>query len=169
MKLKGKDLCPGSNKQVDKAVINAYASGLYPRCPVCGGVVMLTKTGTIYNHRRRIMKSSGKKKQGRPIKAANLCPGSYSYISQPDENGVRITTASSYGQIISVTFRANVQLEPYQHAHVEATRTVGSSESPEEALAALKQFVAAELRLAKGEVQVKQVTIETPGRFRIPK
>jgi hypothetical protein len=67
------------------------------------------------------------------------------------------------GRITSVTFRANVQLEPFHHTHVEATRSVGTDETPEQALQDVKDFVAQELRIAKGEVR----KVETPGRFRV--
>lgn len=123
------------------------------------------------------MKSPKPKKLGRPINAKNLCPGSgsYSYISMPDTDGNqhctvcgndlmlteegaianhkrKIKSEQALGHITSVTFRANAEIEKFQHVHIEATRTVGKDEKPEQALVALKKFVAHELRIAKGRV-----------------
>lgn len=69
-------------------------------------------------------------------------------------------------KITSVSFRANCITDAnkkFEHIHVEATASVDSDEDPREVLDGLKEFVASELRAAKGDVY--QVT--TPGRFRV--
>ena len=68
--------------------------------------------------------------------------------------------------ITSVTFRANCLADPnqkYNHIHVEATAAVQGNDNPSDTLNALKEWVASELRIAKGEVR----KVETPGRFRV--
>jgi hypothetical protein len=52
-------------------------------------------------------------------------------------------------RISKVSFRANVQLKPYQTAHIEAECEVPAGVTPQEAVEQLKEFVAEELKTTK--------------------
>jgi hypothetical protein len=78
----------------------------------------------------------------------------------------KLTTAAQALKITSVSFRANCAVDggqKFNHVHIEATAQVDAGKSPAFVLDCLKEFVAEELRIAKGEVR----TVVTPGRFRV--
>lgn len=51
--------------------------------------------------------------------------------------------------ITKVSYRDSIEVRPYQHAHIEAEATVPKGEDPAEVLAALRDFVRAELVKAR--------------------
>lgn len=67
-------------------------------------------------------------------------------------------------RISYVEFEANIPVDgSYKHAHIRAGAEVPSGESPQDTLDKVKDFVAGELRRAKGEVK----TVVTPGKFQV--
>ena len=66
--------------------------------------------------------------------------------------------------IKEVSFQANIPVDgKYNHVHIMAAADVPRGENPKVVLDHLKQFVAKELKRAKGE----EVRTVTPGRFRV--
>jgi hypothetical protein len=59
-------------------------------------------------------------------------------------------------KILSVTYRKNAQIRPFEHQHVEATASVGSREDPEEVLEKLKGWVDGQLYDMVEVVTVRQ-------------
>jgi hypothetical protein len=51
-------------------------------------------------------------------------------------------------KITNVTFRSSVQLQPFQHVHVEMSASVGDGEDPTVVLDLVKGLVAAQLQRA---------------------
>lgn len=52
-------------------------------------------------------------------------------------------------KIDRVTFRTSIELEKFQHAHVEASAPVSAKEKPEAVMEELKTFVIRQLKVAK--------------------
>jgi hypothetical protein len=52
-------------------------------------------------------------------------------------------------RIKTVTFRSNIELKPYTHAHIEVSVDVPPNTKPEAALEFAKSWVAKELKIAK--------------------
>lgn len=69
-------------------------------------------------------------------------------------------------KIKTVSFRSCVQLQPFQHAHIEVTAEVQVGQSPEGVLDALKCWVADELKTVRDGKEVSRVVVEREGRFR---
>lgn len=67
-------------------------------------------------------------------------------------------------RIRTITFRSNVAIGKFQHAHIEVTADVPLNRKPESVLVDLQRFVAKELTKVR-EGEVKNITVQKRLRF----
>lgn len=133
-------------------------------CEVCGGENPNWCARCRIRQDTRMKGELTKQRCKRQMQQRNAYLKKYTKLAQKRKKTMTRKKKPAALKITSVSFHANAQMDgKYQHVHIEATAGVGPGENPSDVLDGLKDFVAAELRRAKGEEKI----VTTPGRFRV--